>query len=80
MIIPTQQDITTFYCSPSVQLVILALDRPHAQSNIVMLLILYRQLYTAGDGVAQLVECWTQDPKDEGLNPVRSTKNICEFF
>ena len=33
-----------------------------------------------GDGVAQLVEHWTQDPKDEGSNPVRSTRTICEFF
>ena len=33
-----------------------------------------------GDGVAQLVEHWTQDPKDEGSNPVRSTiKKIVSF-
>ena len=27
-----------------------------------------------GDGLAQWLECWTGDPKVEGLNPVRSTK------
>ena len=32
------------------------------------------------DMVAQLVECRTQDPKEEGSNPVRSTRKICEFF
>ena len=32
-----------------------------------------------GDGVAQLVERWTRNPKDWGSNPVRSTGNICEF-
>ena len=33
-----------------------------------------------GDGVAQLVERRTQDPKDRGSNPVRSTRVVCEFF
>ena len=35
-----------------------------------------------GDGVAQLVEHWTQDPKTGGLNPacVRSTRTSCEIL
>ena len=33
-----------------------------------------------GDVVAQLVERQTPDRKDEGSNPVRSTRNNCEFF
>ena len=28
----------------------------------------------------QLVEHWTRDPKAQGLNPVRSTRTICESF
>ena len=32
------------------------------------------------DGVAQLVERRTQDLKDRGSNPIRSTITICEFF
>ena len=33
-----------------------------------------------GDWVAQLVSRRTQDPNDEGSNPVRSTRKVCEFF
>ena len=33
-----------------------------------------------GDGVAQLVERQTRDPKDRGLNPVRNTRTICELY
>ena len=36
-----------------------------------------------GDVVAQWVECRPRDPMDpstRGSNPVRSTRNICEFF
>ena len=37
--------------------------------------------YTYGcDGVAQWVERQTRDPKTGGLNPVRSTRKICESF
>ena len=32
------------------------------------------------DGVAQLVERPTLDPKTRGSNPVRSTRTICESF
>ena len=32
-----------------------------------------------GDGVAQLVERRTQDPKDRGSNPVRSTRKKVSF-
>ena len=32
------------------------------------------------DGVAQLVKRKTQDPKDRGSSPVRSTRNIFESF
>ena len=35
---------------------------------------------TRGDGVAQLVERRTRDPKDRGSNPVSSTRKKCEFF
>ena len=35
---------------------------------------------TTGDGVAQLVERRTRDPKDRGSNPVRGTRKNCEFF
>ena len=45
---------------------------PVQEYNVHDLLIMY--------GVSQLVECWTQDPKIRGLNPVRSTRIICEFF
>ena len=31
-------------------------------------------------GVAELVERRTRDPKDGDSIPVRSTRNICEFF
>ena len=33
-----------------------------------------------GDGVSQLVERRTQDPKEEGSIPVRSIRKTCEFF
>ena len=33
-----------------------------------------------GDGVAQFVEHWTQDPKTQCSNPVRTTRKNCEFF
>ena len=33
-----------------------------------------------GDGMAQLVEHRTRDPKDEGSNPVRSTRKMRVFF
>ena len=32
-----------------------------------------------GDGVGHLVQRRTQDPKDQGSNPVRSTGKMCEF-
>ena len=32
-----------------------------------------------GDGVAQLVERWTGDPKVEGSNPVRCTRKTLSF-
>ena len=31
------------------------------------------------DGLAQWLECWTGDPKIEGLNPVRSTRKALSF-
>ena len=34
---------------------------------------------TRGDGVAQLIERRSQDPKTRGSNPVRSTRKNCEF-
>ena len=33
-----------------------------------------------GDGVAQMVERWTQGPKTQGSNPIRSTRKMCEFL
>ena len=33
-----------------------------------------------GGRVAQLVECWTPDPKTRGSNPTGSTRTICESF
>ena len=38
------------------------------------------QVLTVVVGVAQLVVCRAQDPKDRGSNPVRSTRKICEIF
>ena len=32
-----------------------------------------------GDGLAQWLERWTEYPKVEGSNPVRSTRNLFEF-
>ena len=41
---------------------------------------LMRLIFDSHDGVAQLVERWTWDPKTGGSNPVRSTRKICESF
>ena len=38
------------------------------------------KLKLLGEGVAQLVERWTRDPKTRGSNAVRSTRKNCEFF
>ena len=32
-----------------------------------------------GEGVAQLVERWTKDPKNESSNPVRRTRKFVNF-
>ena len=34
----------------------------------------------SGDGLAQLVERRTRDPKTRGSNPVRSARNNCDSF
>ena len=44
-----------------------------ALKTIIYLSLKFTSSVHRGDGVAQLIERQTQDPKDEGSNPVRST-------
>ena len=37
------------------------------------------KLLVRGDGLAQWLERWTEDPKVEGSNPVRSTRKTLSF-
>ena len=51
----------------------------HTRTHIQMQ-VRHTHTHKRGDGVAQLVQRRTRDPKDWGSNPVRSTRNICQFF
>ena len=57
-----------------------ALQLLYYNCEIIIVSIVIQKTKASGDGVAQLVECQTRDPKTWGSNPIRSTRKIACIY